>query len=104
MSVTSRSAPSGESQTFEGRTLHCQLTVARLIVHLHFPEENANFHLDLELKGIVDTESCTANMMGTKLEVKMKKGEAGSWAKLDIPRPVAEREVTVEEAPKDRAV
>ena len=39
-------------------------------------------------------------MMGTKLEVKMKKGEAGSWAKLDIPRPVAEREVTVEEAPK----
>ena len=56
--------------------MHCQFTVARLIVHLHFPEENANFHLDLELKGIVDTEACTANMMGTKLEVKMKKGEA----------------------------
>ena len=43
----------------------------------------------------MDTEACTANMMGTKLEVKMKKGEAGSWAKLDIPRPVAEREVKV---------
>ena len=52
----------------------------------------------------MDTESCTANMMGTKLEVKMKKGEAGSWAKLDIPRPVAEREVKLEEAPKDSAV
>ena len=43
----------------------------------------------------MDTEACTANMMGTKLEVKMKKGETGSWAKLDIPRPVAEREVKV---------
>ena len=48
----------------------------------------------------MDTEACTANMMGTKLEVKMKKGETGSWAKLDIPRPVAEREVKLEEAPK----
>ena len=75
--------------------------LARLIVHLHFPEENANFHLDLELKGIVDTEACTANMMGTKLEVKMKKGEAGSWAKLDIPRPVAEREVVLQKVPSE---
>ena len=50
----------------------------------------------------MDTEACTANMMGTKLEVKMKKGETGSWAKLDIPRPVAEREVKLEEeAPKE---
>lgn len=40
-------------------------------------------------------------MMGTKLEVKMKKGETGSWAKLDIPRPVAEKVVKVEEKPKE---
>ena len=49
----------------------------------------------------MDTESCTANMMGTKLEVKMKKGEAGSWAKLDIPRPVAEREVVLQKVPSE---
>ena len=49
----------------------------------------------------MDTEACTANMMGTKLEVKMKKGEAGSWAKLDIPRPVAEREVVPQKVPSE---
>jgi len=77
-----------------------EVNPVRLVVHLHFPEENANFDLDLELKGIVEVESCTVSMMGTKLEVKMKKAETGSWAKLDIPKKVVKKEV-VEEKPKE---
>ena len=39
-------------------------------------------------------------MMGTKLEIKMKKAEIGSWAKLDIPKKVV-KVGKVEEAPKE---
>jgi len=77
-----------------------EVNPVRLVVHLHFPEENANFDLDLELKGIVEVESCSANMMGTKLEIKMKKAETGSWAKLDIPK-IVEKVDKVEEKPKE---
>ena len=77
-----------------------EINPVRLVLHLHFPEENANFDLDLELKGIVECETCTANMMGTKLEIKMKKAETGSWAKLDIPKKV-EKVEKVEEKPKE---
>jgi len=77
-----------------------EVNPVRLVIHLHFPEENANFDLDLELKGIVEVKSCSANMMGTKLEIKMKKAEIGSWAKLDIPKKVVKVE-KVEEAPKE---
>jgi len=77
-----------------------EVNPVRIVVHLHFPEENANFDLDLELKGIVEVETCTAGMMGTKLEVKMKKAETGSWARLDIPK-VVEKKEKVEEKPKE---
>ena len=73
---------------------------SRLIVHLHFPEENANFDLDLELAGIVDCTACTANMLGTKLEVKLKKEETGSWGRLDIPKKKVEK-VLIEDTAKD---
>ena len=81
---------------------YVELSPVRLVVHLHFPEENANFDLDLELKGIVETSSCSANMFGTKLEVKMKKAETGSWAKLDIPKKV--EKIEKKEAPKEEPI
>lgn len=68
---------------------YVELGPVRLVVHLHFPVENSSFHLDLELKGVVELseeKSCTASMFGTKLEIKLKKAEPGSWAKLDIPK------------------
>ena len=74
--------------------------ISRLIAHLHFPEENANFDLDLELGGIVECGACTANMMGTKLEVKLKKAEVGSWGRLDIPKKKVEK-VVIEDVPKE---
>ena len=68
------------------------LSPVRLVAHLNFPAENTNFDLDLELKGVVEVDACTANMLGTKLEIKMKKAETGSWAKLDIPKKVVKVE------------
>jgi len=69
-----------------------EVSPVRLVVHLHFPVENSNFDLDLELKGVVEIDSCTANMLGTKCEIKLKKAETGSWAKLDIPKKVVKVE------------
>lgn len=44
------------------------------------------FDLDIELAGIVDPEQCTASLAATKVEIKLKKGEASTWAKLALPR------------------
>lgn len=35
---------------------------------------------------IVDVEQSSVNMLPTKVEIKLKKAEPGSWSKLDIPR------------------
>ena len=78
-----------------------ELSPVRLYIHLIFPAENDNtFTLDLELKGVVDVEASKASMLGTKLEVKMKKAESISWAKLDIPRVVKKDEKKAEEEAK----
>lgn len=91
------------AKKYEPNISYVELSPVRLVLHLHFPEDNANFDLDLELKGIVEVSSSSANMMGTKLEVKMKKSETGSWAKLDIPKKVDKVE-KIEEAPKQEEV
>merc|ERR1712004_870162 len=76
-----------------------ELSPVRLYIHLVFPAENDNtFTLDLELKGVVEVETSKVSMMGTKLEVKMKKAESSSWAKLNIPRDVVKKEEEKEEA------
>jgi len=76
-----------------------ELSPVRLVIHLVFPAENNNtFSLDLELKGVIEVEGSSASMLGTKLEVKLKKAESGSWAKLDIPKVV---EKPKEEEKKD---
>ena len=38
---------------------------------------------------IIDVKQTTATMAGTKVEVKMKKAEPGSWSKLFFPREVS---------------
>ena len=88
-----------------------ELSPVRLYIHLVFPAENDNtFTIDLELKGVVDVEASKASMLGTKLEVKMKKAESISWSKLDIPNVVkkdakkAEEEALLEMAKKEPVV
>lgn len=63
-----------------------QLNPIRLVVHLFFPEEDSSYSLDVELRGIVDVDRSSAFMSQTKLEVKLRKAEPGSWPKLDFPR------------------
>ncbi|XP_055905535.1 cysteine and histidine-rich domain-containing protein morgana [Eupeodes corollae] len=59
----------------------------RLKVCLIFPEQDdSEFNLDLELRGIIKVEQTQVQMYGTKIEITMPKAEAGSWAKLDFPR------------------
>ncbi|CAK1540581.1 unnamed protein product [Leptosia nina] len=59
----------------------------RLNVKLLFCEEgNASFEIDLELRGVIDIGKSSASMLGTKVEIKLKKAEPGAWSKLDFPR------------------
>jgi len=73
----------------------------RLKAHVYFPEQAGAFDLDIELAGKVTVQETTANMSGTKLEIKMKKAEPGSWAKLFLPREV---KLVVKEQTKDTQV
>ncbi|XP_030758109.1 cysteine and histidine-rich domain-containing protein [Sitophilus oryzae] len=61
-----------------------KLNPIRLYVNLIFPKQNnVNFELDVELRGIINVAESKITMYGTKVEVKLKKAEAGSWAKLE---------------------
>jgi hypothetical protein len=53
--------------------------------HLMFPLQ---MHICsvVSLSQVVDVTCSVANMLPTKLEVKLRKGEPGSWSKLDVPR------------------
>ncbi|OAD56220.1 Cysteine and histidine-rich domain-containing protein [Eufriesea mexicana] len=59
----------------------------RLIVDLFFVEQNSKYNLDLELRGIVDVTQSNVNMLPTKVEIKLKKAEPGSWSELNFPKP-----------------
>ncbi len=59
-----------------------QLSPVRLRARVEFPEEPGFFELDLALCGLAKVEESKASMFGTKLEVVLRKAEAGSWAKL----------------------
>lgn len=70
-----------------------KLNPIRLYANLVFPQENnGSFNLDYELKGIIDVENSQVTMYGTKVEIKMKKAEPGSWSRLEVPK----QEVKVE--------
>merc|ERR1711974_35932 len=47
----------------------------------------------------IEVGECSCTMTGTKVEMKMKKAEPGSWSRLDIPRPVTK---TVEKEPEKK--
>lgn len=38
---------------------------------------------------MIDVSKSTVNMMAAKIEIAMKKSEPMSWARLDLPPPVA---------------
>jgi len=65
---------------------YVEVNPVRLRVHVYFPLEKGAFDLDSELRGIIDVNETSCSMMGTKMEIKMKKDEIGSWPKLEIPK------------------
>lgn len=68
-----------------------ELNPIRLKVNVVFPQQdNATFCLDLELKGVIIVETSSVQMFGTKIEIKMRKAEAGTWSRIDI-QPVKEQ-------------
>ncbi|XP_036323788.1 cysteine and histidine-rich domain-containing protein [Rhagoletis pomonella] len=75
------------AKKYHYRLSKVEVNPIRLHVNLVFPEqEDAQFDLELELRGIIDVSKTTAHMYGTKLEITMPKAEPGSWSKLDFPR------------------
>ncbi|XP_071635065.1 cysteine and histidine-rich domain-containing protein morgana [Temnothorax longispinosus] len=63
-----------------------KLNPIHLTVELFFVEENSRYNLDIELRGIVNVEQSSVHMLPTKVEIKLKKADIGSWSKLDVPR------------------
>lgn len=43
---------------------------------------------------IVDVENSQVSMYGTKVEIKLKKAEPGSWTRLDVPKAHPEAQLT----------
>ncbi|KPJ11167.1 Cysteine and histidine-rich domain-containing protein [Papilio machaon] len=72
---------------------YVKLNPIRLNTKLVFHQEgSAVFELDLELRGVIDVERSSASMLGTKVEIKLKKAEPGAWSKLDFPRTEPKKE------------
>lgn len=58
----------------------------RISIKLVFPQQgNAEFNIDLELKGIINVSKTTAHMFGTKIEIIMPKAEGCHWTGLHFP-------------------
>lgn len=82
-----------------------EISPVRLKVHIFFPEQAGTFNLDLELAGMISVDETVASFLGTKVEVKMRKAEPGSWAKLNFPRQVVKvAKKVVEETPVETVV
>jgi len=82
------------AKKYDHKSVTLDLNPIRFKFHVYFPEEAGSFNLDLELKGVISVEDSSCTLTGTKIEMKMKKAEPGSWAKLDVFRPVSDTPVT----------
>jgi cysteine/histidine-rich domain-containing protein len=80
------------AKMYDYRLSFVKVNPIRLNVHLVFPQQDNNeFNLDLELRGVIDIGKTKVQMFGTKVEITLVKGEAGTWPKLDFPRAVVEK-------------
>uniref|UniRef100_A0A669FB67 Cysteine and histidine-rich domain-containing protein 1 n=1 Tax=Oreochromis niloticus TaxID=8128 RepID=A0A669FB67_ORENI len=62
-----------------------------LNIHIIFDGEK-EFEQKISLWGVIDVSKSLVNMMAAKIEVAMKKSEAMSWARLDLPPPAPPKE------------
>lgn len=66
----------------------------RLVIQLYFPESEDCFNLDLELGGVINVAECSAQMLSTKVEVKLRKAEPSAWKNLFFSRSVGDTKST----------
>ncbi|XP_077360650.1 cysteine and histidine-rich domain-containing protein 1 [Festucalex cinctus] len=59
-----------------------------LHIHVVFEGEK-EFEQKISLWGVINASQSAVNMMAAKIEVAMRKSEAMSWARLDLPPPLA---------------
>jgi len=71
------------SKKYDPLISYVEVNPIKLRVHIYFPLEKGSFELETELRGIIDMNDCSCSMMGTKMEIKMKKAEIGLWTKLE---------------------
>lgn len=75
-----------------------RLNPIRLAVCLVFPQQNnQEYNVDLELRGIVDVTKSKVQMFASKVEITLIKAEPGHWPKLDFPR---EKKLSAEQVQK----
>ncbi|XP_053703209.1 cysteine and histidine-rich domain-containing protein 1 [Synchiropus splendidus] len=70
---------------------HVDANSTSLDIHVVFEGEK-EFVQKLCLWGVIDVGRSVVNMMATKIEIAMKKAEAMSWARLDLPPPAPPKE------------
>ncbi|XP_037082848.1 cysteine and histidine-rich domain-containing protein 1-like [Pollicipes pollicipes] len=57
----------------------------RLRPHIEFGDDQ-EFEVDLELRGLVDPAQSSVQLLGSKVEIKLKKAEPLSWSQLSVAR------------------
>eukprot|EP00093_Oithona_nana_P009083 09083.XXX_24134_22748_1 [CDS] Oithona nana genome sequencing. len=82
---------------YDPDTSYVELSSVRMKCHIVFPEQGGFFNMDIELRGMISIEESKASFLGTKVEIKMRKAEAGSWSKLDIPQEIVEKKESTPE-------
>ena len=81
------------AKNYDYKKSFVKVSPVRLMVKLVFPKENnSEFNIDLELRGLIDASKTTAHMFGTKVEISMPKTEGGKWPMLDFPRAAPKEE------------
>ena len=91
------------AKNYDYKRSFVKVSPVRLIVKLIFPQQNdSEFNIDLELRGIIDVSKTSVTMYGTKIEIVMPKAEGAHWVKLDIPRNTSKSEA--EDAPQPKPI
>ncbi|CAL4061380.1 unnamed protein product, partial [Meganyctiphanes norvegica] len=76
-----------------------QVNPIRLNAHVVYAE--GYFDLDVELKGVITVNESSVTLMGTKVEIKLRKAEALSWDRLNVPKVKAAKDSGADGADKD---
>lgn len=86
------------AKSYDYKKSFVKINPIRVIVKIIFPQQkNAEFNLDLELRGVIKVEQSETRMYGTKIEVTMPKAEPGHWPKFNYPREIVEEKIQLDD-------